>query len=392
MRTKFKYTFGNHSDVGKKRKINQDSFATAKNDWGEIFIVADGMGGHKGGEVASKITADYMCNEFKLANSDISPAVFLDRSIQSANDVVSSKAKEETEFEGMGTTVVAVIIQDEEAHIAHVGDSRVYIFRNGRPFFMTKDHSFVQDLVDQGLISEEEAEDHPKKNRILQAIGTGPVKPDITTKRLYKGDRILMCSDGLSGEVKEPELIKETSLSEPMKACKALVDLANERGGPDNITVIAVHIDNGDKPPKFTSSSQKKGIRLELILIILFLLCMRIVIYNKYTEEEEPTLDIKISSPKSEDISEDEEATAEEKSISDEEEEEPSEKTDQQGDSLRSIKDDQAKNDDKEKKVLILDPDEELVKSEADGQKSTLKKEKKRSDKKDKKINAKGSK
>ena len=100
--------------------------------------MADGMGGHKGGEVASKITADFMCNEFKLANSDISPAVFLDRSIQSVNDVVSNKAKEETEFEGMGTTVVAVIIKDEEAHIAHVGDSRVYIFQEWSAFFHDK--------------------------------------------------------------------------------------------------------------------------------------------------------------------------------------------------------------------------------------------------------------
>jgi serine/threonine protein phosphatase PrpC len=250
MHSGIKYSFGNHSDVGKKRKINQDSFGTAKNDWGEIFIVADGMGGHKGGEVASKITVDHMCNAFKIASKDTSPVVFLERTINSANDTVLAKAQEGPEYEGMGTTIVAVIIKDNEAHIAHVGDSRLYLFRYNQPFFKTKDHSFVQDLVDQGLISEAEAETHPNKNRILQAIGTGQVKPDITTQTLYKGDHILICSDGLSGEVNETELFNELNSSKPMVASKSLVDLANERGGPDNITVIAIHIDKGEKPPK----------------------------------------------------------------------------------------------------------------------------------------------
>ena len=136
-----------------------------------------------------------------------------------------------------------------------------------------------------------------------------------------------------------------------MQASKNLVDLANERGGPDNITVIAVHINKGEKPPKLSLPSEKKGLRLELILTILILLCLGIVIYNKYVEEEEPNMDdMEIIRSESEDMSEDEKEPDEGEPISDEEEEKPSERTDQQEDSLKSSKDDQVKNDDKKKK------------------------------------------
>jgi protein phosphatase len=313
-----KYSFGNHSDVGKKRKINQDSFGTAKNDWGEIFIVADGMGGHKGGEVASKITVDHMCNAFKTASKDTSPAVFLDRSINGANDAVLTKAKEGPDFEGMGTTIVAVIIKDNDAHIAHVGDSRLYLIRNGQAFFKTKDHSFVQDLVEQGLINEAEAETHPKKNRILQAIGTGSIKPDITTKKLYKNDHILLCSDGLSGEVQETEIIDKLNSSDPMVACKELVDLANERGGPDNITVIAINIENGEKALKSSGVPKKKISKLEISMAVLIVLCIGFALYNKYVYEAPPTLDITITRPSIQEHTDDTtsvEKTGEEKNI-----------------------------------------------------------------------------
>ena len=304
MHSGIKYSFGNHSDVGKKRKINQDSFGTAKNDWGEIFIVADGMGGHKGGEVASKITVDHMCNAFKIASKDTPPAVFLERTINSANDTVLAKAQEGPEYESMGTTIVAVIIKDNEAHIAHVGDSRLYLFRYNQPFFKTKDHSFVQDLVDQGLISETEAETHPNKNRILQAIGTGQVKPDITTQTLYKGDHILICSDGLSGEVNETELFNELKSSKPMEASKNLVDLANERGGPDNITVIVIHIDKGEKPPKKPKPDVKNQIVLDpmspspnrvLAIGLILGILLSFIGYMTYQHFKRPKINIIVS-------------------------------------------------------------------------------------------------
>ena len=304
MASKINYTFGNHSDVGKKRKINQDSFGTAKNDWGEIFIVADGMGGHKGGEVASKITVDHMCNEFKSASEDTLPAVFLERTISSANDAVLTKAKEGPGYEGMGTTIVAVIIKNDEAHIAHVGDSRLYLFRYNQPFFKTKDHSFVQDLVDQGLISEAEAETHPKKNRILQAIGTGSIRPDITMKKLFKGDRLLLCSDGLSGEVQESELLKELKTSSPMKACKNLVGFANERGGPDNITVIVIHIDKGEKPPKKPRPVVRKQIVIDpmspspnrvLAIGLILGILLSFIGYMTYQHFKRPKINIIVS-------------------------------------------------------------------------------------------------
>ena len=265
MFSKIKYTFGNHTDIGKVRKVNQDSFGSAQNDWGEIFIVADGMGGHKGGEVASKMAVDHICDSFKGAPKEIAPAVFLNDTILDANDAVITKAQQNPDWEGMGTTVVVVIIKDNVAHIAHVGDSRLYIFRHNEPFFITKDHSVVQDLVDKGLISESEAETHPNKNRILQAIGTGEIVPTITRQILYKGDHILLCSDGLSGEVNDAELYRELKLFSPMEACKNLVALANERGGPDNITVMAVHVGKGPNPPKKPSLVLTKQITKDLM-------------------------------------------------------------------------------------------------------------------------------
>ena len=249
MTGKFSYKVGNHSDKGMVRANNQDSFGSAKNSWGEIYIVADGMGGHKGGEVASQMAVSHITDAFKQADKSVKPAEFLEKSIQQANQLVVKKGKENKELEGMGTTIVCILMTDNIAHIAHVGDSRLYIFRYNEPYFVTKDHSVVQDLLDKGLITAKEAENHPNKNRILQGIGVGNVTPSITIEKLYKGDSVLLCSDGLTGEVKENNIYSVIKSNEPVVATERLIARANKNGGSDNITAIVIKVDKGSSPP-----------------------------------------------------------------------------------------------------------------------------------------------
>ena len=249
MSKKLKLSIGNHTDKGMVRKVNQDSFGSAKSGWGKLYVVADGMGGHKGGETASKMAVDYICNKFKKEKID-NPLNFLNDAIIEANSIVIKKAKEEKELEGMGSTVVAVIISNSNAHIAHVGDSRCYIFRQQTPYQLTKDHSVVQRMVDEGVISIDEMETHPRKNEILQAVGIGDVKPSLRSESLFKNDILLLCSDGLSGEVSAKEMWSEVKKGDLMSASKNLVAMANERGGPDNSTVILIKVDSGSKPSK----------------------------------------------------------------------------------------------------------------------------------------------
>ena len=250
MAGKFSYKVGNHSDKGMVRANNQDSFGSAKNSWGEIYIVADGMGGHKGGEVASQMAVSHITDAFKQADKNVKPVEFLEKSIQQANQLVVKKGKENKELEGMGTTIVCILMTDNIAHIAHVGDSRLYIFRYNKPYFVTKDHSVVQDLLDKGLITAKEAENHPNKNRILQAIGTGNITPSITIEKLYKGDSVLLCSDGLTGEVKVNNIYSVIKANEPVVATERLIARANKNGGSDNITAIVIKVDKGSLPPQ----------------------------------------------------------------------------------------------------------------------------------------------
>ena len=249
MAQKVSISVGNHTDKGMVRKNNQDSFGSAKNSWGELYIVADGMGGHLGGEVASKIAVDHLCDAFKTGQGENDPIQFLDSTIQEANKAVLNEASKKPEYEGMGTTVVAVIIKNNIAYFAHVGDSRIYLYRYKKKFFVTKDHSVVQDLLDKGLINEQEAENHPQSNRILQAVGTAKISVTITTHELYKGDYLLLCSDGVTGEVTENEILSTVLKLNPMPASKALIDMANKNGGSDNSTCIVIKVENGPNAP-----------------------------------------------------------------------------------------------------------------------------------------------
>lgn len=234
------------SDIGKVREMNQDSFyISTPEDSIQIFIVADGMGGYKGGEIASKLAVEtsknYIINNFNSIEHDKESIMKLIKSaIEYANLVIFEKAKEIPELENMGTTIDVCLIIQNKVYIGHVGDSRVY--RKRKDFFrkLTTDHSYVQKLVSDGTITKEEAYNHPKKNMLIKALGCSPyVEPDVMVKGFQKDDILLMCSDGLTNMLKDEEIAKIIS-DNPNEAYNELVEKANANGGLDNITAVII--------------------------------------------------------------------------------------------------------------------------------------------------------
>jgi serine/threonine protein phosphatase PrpC len=243
------------TDVGRKRKHNEDAYLVDAERG--LFVVADGMGGHAAGEVASRITVESM-QEFIAASDDATDSSWpfgqgnrassvgnrLTVAVEKANEKVMRAVASRPELKGMGTTVVAVLIDGDRATLVHVGDSRAYLFRDGELKRLTDDHSWVQEQVNAGILSEDEAKSHPLKNVVTRALGGSPhVSVDLIEVPLHPGDRFLLCSDGLTGMVADDE-IHEFFLSEPVPepAVRRLVELANERGGVDNITAIVVDV------------------------------------------------------------------------------------------------------------------------------------------------------
>lgn len=239
------------SDCGLKRTTNEDychAQAIVKN--GEemgFFIVADGMGGHNKGEVASKMAVQEIKRyiEGHVKESDINIGdikLLISRAFYEANSRVYKKAISEEKFIGMGTTLIASVIANKEVIIGNVGDSRAYIYSQNNLKQITTDNSYVQELLSRGIINSEEAKNHPKKNMITRAIGTDEiVKVDYYHEEISEGDYILLCTDGLTNMVSDMEIknILESS-NDTKDCCKRLVELANYKGGSDNITVICI--------------------------------------------------------------------------------------------------------------------------------------------------------
>ena len=234
------------SDIGKVRDMNQDSFyISSPQDEVQLFIVADGMGGYKGGEVASKLAVEtsknYIINNFNSIEHERESILNLIKSaIEYANLVVYEKSKEIPELENMGTTIDICLVIQNKVYIGHVGDSRVY--RKRKEFFrkLTTDHSYVQKLVSDGTITKEEAYNHPKKNMLIKALGCSSfVEPDVMVKGFLKDDILLMCSDGLTNMLRDEEIVKIINQN-PMEACNRLVNEANDKGGLDNITAVII--------------------------------------------------------------------------------------------------------------------------------------------------------
>lgn len=237
------------TDLGKARDMNEDFYyISSDQDELKLYILADGMGGYNGGEVASRLATlsakSYIETNFNQIQHDKESILkLIGSAIEYANMVVYEKAKENSELVNMGTTLEVCLIYNNKVFIGHVGDSRVYRIRKEFIRKLTKDHSYVQELVKDGTITKEEAENHPKKNMLMKALGCTPyVEPDVIVKGFLKEDILLICSDGLTNMVKEEEIF-EILKSDIQNSCNILVNRANEMGGYDNITVVIIEND-----------------------------------------------------------------------------------------------------------------------------------------------------
>src|SRR6478672_7812141 len=256
------------TDVGRTRDHNEDAFLVAdlsadvaavptevrrtiSGQKGSLFMVADGMGGAAAGEIASAMAVEAILGELRttwIAGDTNDPESFV-RAIKvatkAANEKIHSYATAHPEYRGMGTTATIAGLLGDTLYLAQVGDSRAYIVRDGVAQQITKDQSLMQKLIEAGELTEEEAEQSERRNIILQALGPeATIKVDLTHQRVRRGDTLILCSDGLSGQVRVDEMARivseETDL---VSACKRMIDRANEMGGPDNITVIVARFD-----------------------------------------------------------------------------------------------------------------------------------------------------
>src|SRR5688572_5822650 len=256
------------TDVGRTREHNEDAFVVvdlSTNDAslqpsvrqhrlgarGTLFMVADGMGGAAAGEIASQMATEIVLKEFRehwLPLQDLTADAFarvLKRAVQSANQQIHGYASSHQEFRGMGTTATIAGLLADTLYLAQVGDSRGYLVRDGIAKQITKDQSLMQKLIEAGELTEEEAAQSERRNIILQALGPEPaIKVDLTHQKVRRGDTLVLCSDGLSGQVTKDDIarvvVEEKDL---VQACRRLIDMANSVGGPDNITVIIARFD-----------------------------------------------------------------------------------------------------------------------------------------------------
>jgi serine/threonine protein phosphatase PrpC len=243
--------FAAKSDKGMVRELNEDSYKIITDCPGVsfIFIIADGMGGHKSGDVASKTAVDFVSNYILQFPEVLSEKENITEGIRDivkkANTDVYIESNKHESNTGMGTTFIIAVVSGNQLYIGHVGDSRVYAIREGRIKRLTTDHSYVEELIQTGSLTREEAENHPDKNIITRALGCSEdIEVDVYTHEMLPDDYIIMCTDGLTNKLSEVE-IKETveGSAGPEQACEQLIEKANEKGGEDNITVIIIKDD-----------------------------------------------------------------------------------------------------------------------------------------------------
>jgi len=235
------------TDIGQVRQINQDAYyISEEDDKYRLCILADGMGGYTGGEIASKLACISAANHIKTnfnADKEYTKEELMEiiqHAMEQANKSVYEKSKEEIELEQMGTTLEVCLIYNNRVFIGHIGDSRTYRIRQEFMKKITIDHSYVQKLVKDGTITKEEAIHHPKKNMLMKALGCEEsIEPDVTVKNFIPGDIILICSDGLTNMISEKEIYNIIK-QDTENAVQNLVKKANELGGYDNITVIII--------------------------------------------------------------------------------------------------------------------------------------------------------
>jgi len=254
------------SDMGRVRRLNEDSVLCLSFEQESssgmqsvgLFVVADGMGGHSAGEVASELGSRLFaaeCLQRLLGRSNAgdgitdpasnAPEAILQAAVGEANRFLFQKARERQGLEGMGTTITAALVSGQDLYVIHVGDSRCYIINDRETIQITRDHSVVQEMVDSGMITEEEARTHPRRNVITRVLGYyQDVVPDSYQLKLFQGDNILICSDGLCGVVPASGIAGTVLAAvRPAQACAELVAQANQLGGPDNISVVLIKPD-----------------------------------------------------------------------------------------------------------------------------------------------------
>jgi serine/threonine protein phosphatase PrpC len=230
------------TDIGLVREGNEDSYLTEE----PLFAVADGMGGHRGGEVASQLAVETLEKLFRQGAGELPDQV------QEANRVVFQRSVLDRKVAGMGTTLTAALVEDDRVRLAHVGDSRAYLLRDGELRLLTEDHTLVHRMVSEGEISKEEAQTHPQRSVLTRAIGVDTVVDvDDETLQVRPDDRLLLCTDGLTSMVSEDQIEAALrSVPDPQEAAQRLVRMANEAGGMDNTTVLVLDFSDGDATPQ----------------------------------------------------------------------------------------------------------------------------------------------
>lgn len=237
------------SDIGKIRDKNQDAYYISSGNDLELYIVADGMGGHRCGEIASSMALDIVKEQFldfnKKINSKDDILKFIKHSIEEANIKIYLKSLEMKECQGMGTTMTLAYIFKDNILLGHVGDSRAYIIEKEDIRQVTEDHSYINELLKNGTITLEEARTHPKKNMITRAVGSSSkLEVDVIEEKYEVGDILLLCSDGLFNMLDEEDIKEVFNREKSMQnACEILTTMANEKGGLDNITIVAIKFD-----------------------------------------------------------------------------------------------------------------------------------------------------
>ncbi|HEY1270508.1 MAG TPA: Stp1/IreP family PP2C-type Ser/Thr phosphatase [Terriglobales bacterium] len=247
----------NLSDVGCQREQNEDSYGywepateEAFQGKGRLVVVADGMGGYEGGQDASRIAVETV-REIYESFPEPDPQSALLRAVQTAHERIRDFAGNHPSLTGMGTTCTAAVLSHEKLYFAHVGDSRLYLLRGAEIVRLTRDHSYVNRLVESGYIQAGEAENHPQRHILTAALGVGEelsVDSPQGPIEVQEGDVLLLCTDGLWGQVSDGELLQIARNHRPQESCRELVELARERGGPDNITVQVVRIGGNGRP------------------------------------------------------------------------------------------------------------------------------------------------
>ncbi|HOT23030.1 MAG TPA: Stp1/IreP family PP2C-type Ser/Thr phosphatase [Thermoleophilia bacterium] len=225
------------TDIGLHRRSNEDRFIVAP----PLFAVCDGMGGAEAGEVAAGLAVETLAARFAAGEGIVAAA-------RAANAAVYARASERREESGMGTTLTALVVDEDQGHFAHVGDSRAYRLRDGVLEQLSADHSLVGEMVREGRLTPEEAAAHPHRSVLSRALGTeAEVEIDRFSVDLRSGDVLLLCSDGLTSEVSDDEIREMLGAATPAEAARALVDAARAAGGHDNVTVVVIRIEEGDE-------------------------------------------------------------------------------------------------------------------------------------------------